>query len=428
VARPALGSIKWTRNKATGVMQWHVRLTLKDGSRPPPRPLDPTIPRSDTVRAREAARLVSDLARERGLVEETKGETVTEYAKRWITSRTGKVKTVAKNEQHLRDHVFTDDLRIAFLAMTDVAREDVERVVASLDRKVTDGALSAKTAANVWGTVSKLFDDATNAKPSTGLRCLTVDPSSDVRGPDDDDAGKAKQFLYPNEFLDFVGCREVKMIWRRAVTLATYLCLRDGELRALRWADVDMDHGVVTVGQTYDRTLAADREGTKSGVSRQVAIPGTLMPLLAVMRKEAAGKGKVCPMPSMNDMSSGLRTQLRRAGVDRAALLKTTSVSLNLRFHDLRATGLTWHAVAGRPQTEIRDIAGHTNTTMTDVYVRAATIVRGGRFGQPFPELPGALLDRGGFRSEFRFDPKLPPNLPVFLCEGGDLNPYGVTR
>ncbi len=94
----------------------------------------------------------------------------------------------------------------------------------------------------------------------------------------------------------------------------------------------------------------------------------------------------------------------------RQELHVTTSVSKAIRWHDLRATGLTWHAVDGRPATEIRDIAGHTQTSMTDRYLRSAAILRGGRFGKPFPALPESLTDAGAFDgdelpAEFAHDP-----------------------
>ena len=59
-----------------------------------------------------------------------------------------------------------------------------------------------------------------------------------------------------------------------------------------------------------------------------------------------------------------------------------------VRWHDLRATCGTWLAVAGRSSTEIRDVLGHTQVSMTDRYMREATAVRGGGFGEPFPTLP----------------------------------------
>jgi hypothetical protein len=65
------------------------------------------------------------------------------------------------------------------------------------------------------------------------------------------------------------------------------------------------------------------------------------------------------------------RTRLRRrwllkAKVDRTQLHNGTSVSKQLHWHDVRATGLTWLAVERRSTTEIRDVTGHTQTSMTD--------------------------------------------------------------
>jgi hypothetical protein len=73
-------------------------------------------------------------------------------------------------------------------------------------------------------------------------------------------------------------------------------------------------------------------------------------------------------------------------------------VNLNLRWHDLRATTGTWLAVEGRA-TEIRDVLGHTQVSMTDRYMRDATAVRGGQFGEPFPPLPP--IRHGGVKASF---------------------------
>jgi hypothetical protein len=78
--------------------------------------------------------------------------------------------------------------------------------------------------------------------------------------------------------------------------------------------------------------------------------------------------------------------------VDRRSLFENTRVNLNVRWHDLRATCGAWLAVQGRSATEIRDLLGHTQTSMTDRYMRNATAVRGGAFGEVFPALPDSLL------------------------------------
>ncbi|HSY24083.1 MAG TPA: site-specific integrase [Polyangiaceae bacterium] len=87
-------------------------------------------------------------------------------------------------------------------------------------------------------------------------------------------------------------------------------------------------------------------------------------------------------------------SKVRSRKVTRPALHATNTVSKRLRWHDLRATGLTWLAVEGASPTIIRDVAGHTQTSMTDRYMRSAAVLRGGRFGQPFPAVPASLIGR----------------------------------
>ena len=62
-----------------------------------------------------------------------------------------------------------------------------------------------------------MFDDATHAKPSEGLRCLEKDPTDGVRGPADNAPDKALQFLYPSEFSRFVACTAIPRFWRRSI-------------------------------------------------------------------------------------------------------------------------------------------------------------------------------------------------------------------
>jgi hypothetical protein len=143
---------------------------------------------------------------------------------------------------------------------------------------------------------------------------------------------------------------------------------------------------------TYDRREGEDREGTTSGAARLVQIHPELLPLLEAMREEGGGEGYVCALPSVRDMARGLRRWLKRAKVDRAQLHTGTSLSKELRWHGLRATGATWLAMDGKGPTEIRDVLGHMQTSMTGRHVRAAAMLRGGRFGQPFPPLPPSLL------------------------------------
>jgi integrase-like protein len=164
----------------------------------------------------------------------------------------------------------------------------------------------------------------------------------------------------------------------------------------LRWPNVDLQHGVIQVIETFDKRTGGTRDGTKSEAPRLVPIPAPLLPLLRAMHRESGGKGRVCPkMFGQPSMARALRTWLRRAGITRPQLFVRSSVNRPIRWHDLRATCGTWLAVQGRSPTEIRDLLGHTKTDMTDRYLRNATAVRGGHFGEVFGPLPEALVGEG---------------------------------
>lgn len=284
--RPPTGSPRWSTRHGC----WIARVSMPGK---PGRDLVPIerVAREDVEGARRMAKIISDRMRNGGAVPLGSGETVAEYAKRWLEAREGRIASLRDNRAHLESHILPV---IGTLEIARVNRGDVERLVSALDAKVRNDGLSAKTARNIWGTCSKLFDDATNAKPAEGLRCLASDPTNGVRPPDDDAADKLLQFLYPSELAQFLACEDVPLSWRRNTVIAIYLCLRDGEQRALKWPAVDLVHGIVTIQETFDRETEADREGTKTGTARMVHVRAELLPLLQAMHSEAkrAAEGK----------------------------------------------------------------------------------------------------------------------------------------
>jgi hypothetical protein len=79
-----------------------------------------------------------------------------------------------------------------------------------------------------------------------------------------------------------------------------------------------------------------------------------------------------------------------------AASIGSGNVATGTASSGVSGDALAWLAVEGASPTMIRDVAGHTQTSMTDRYMRSAAILRGGRFGRPFPPLPRGLLTRVG--------------------------------
>jgi integrase len=333
------------------------------------------------------------------------------YLERWLKARIARgLRSVRKDRQRLTD--FVKPL-LGPKRMAAITADDLRGVVMALDQRIHDPSkrFAWKTASKVWGAVTKLFADAARSKDPE-LRVLRSNPCADLEGPDRGHA-KALQWLYPNEFAKLVACPEVPLRWRRIYAVATYLYLRLSEVRALDWSDVDLAHGMVRVHRSTDERGRAVREHTKTGTVRAFRLEPTVRTLLEAMAREG-GTGRV--FGSVADPAGELRDHLERAGVKRTALHKPTETSLAIRFHDLRATGITWAALRGDSSLEIRDRAGHRDLEQTNDYMRRASAA--GDVGEPFPWLgslfdsvPGIVPEVGGPQE----------NTVDLQCEGGDL-------
>jgi len=282
----------------------------------------------------------------------------------------------------------------------DWTRDDYRRVSKALDDYVAAGKVSWKTAQNIWCTATKMAADAVGSKDDA-IRCRDDNPANGVRGPDSGDKVDL-QYLFPSEFKQLMAAspEAVSVEWRRVIAVATYLYARVGELRALTWSDVYLDKGYVSITKAIDATTGKLKT-TKTKCPRKVPIEPALLPLLRVMRAEANGVGPVVTFPNVLHQADALRGLLKAAEVERPKLYDKGPSVRPIRFHDLRATGITWRAVRGDSPLEIKRHAGHRIFATTERYIREAEDVRGS-FGTPFPPLPPALLRKIGTRNGTR--------------------------
>jgi integrase len=168
---------------------------------------------------------------------------------------------------------------------------------------------------------------------------------------------------------------EQKEWWRLARTLtfvALGTAMRRGELLALRWRNVQLLDGHLTVNEA----LVKGRLTTpKSASSRRLIELGPrTKQLLAEHWQHTNFKGDdelVFAHPHTGtplDPSRLAREHLRPA-------LKAASITKPFRpFHDLRHTALTHEAAAGNPLSYIQLKAGHSQTSITERYIHAAQI------------------------------------------------------
>ena len=169
---------------------------------------------------------------------------------------------------------------------------------------------------------------------------------------------------------------EERVWWRLTCTLtfvALGTAMRRGELLALRWRDVELLEGHVTVREA----LVKGRFTTpKSRASRRLIELGPrTRELLAEHWQASAFQGddelvfchpaKGTPLDPSKLGRVYLRPALRRAGVTKPFR----------PFHDLRHTALTHEAAAGNPMAYVQLKAGHSQSAITERYIHSAQVL-----------------------------------------------------
>jgi integrase len=428
MGRPANPTPTWDPDRKV----WVVRITMpKPADWPadkeaPRRPHDlPGIREDQPERAKAVAKIVNVRVRRGEGAPMAEGENVTTWVEQWIEDRERRgILSHKQDEGRLKNHVL--DV-IGPIAIEKVTRDDIERLVEALDAKVQRGDLAPKTASNVWTLVTSMFDDACRSK-TRALRCRADNPTREVRGPDRG-VDRSKTYLFPSEFQKLMAAApdKVPLRFKELYATAVYSYCRAGELEALEWPDVDLEHEILSITKAVDRRNG-EVKSTKSGESRRIPIEPNILPLLHRLHDQAKalappGKpvaGRVLWMPPADERAVRLREHLAAAGITRADLFTDNKRQKWITFHDLRRTALTWCAARGDDPLRIKQRAGHAAFATTEGYVVEAESLAAG-FGVPFPELPPDLVGSFGSVSAFRIQNT--PQTPRNLWSKGGSNP-----
>jgi integrase len=157
---------------------------------------------------------------------------------------------------------------------------------------------------------------------------------------------------------------------RAMVPLAAWCQLRRGEILGLRRRDVDSLHAVIHIEQsrtfTMDGTSLIKRPKTASG-HRTLAMPAYLAEVLSEHLSKFTASGPDALVFSGLDGESLSRDAVQYAW-ERARL---TVGRPDLRFHDLRHTGLTMAAATGATTVELMHRAGHASAAAAMRYQHA---------------------------------------------------------
>lgn len=141
--------------------------------------------------------------------------------------------------------------------------------------------------------------------------------------------------------------------YRAFVMTAAYTGMRMGELRALTWADIDLDTRTVAVTKTYFRERL--QRSTKTGHDRTVPLPVHVAEALRAWRHACppSREGLVFPRASGRPIDADdFRRRVFRPACERAGL------PAGVRFHDLRHTSASLYLQHGATVREVMDIHG----------------------------------------------------------------------
>jgi len=265
-----------------------------------------------------------------------------------------KPSTIADYRYLLRGHF------VPFFGERKLDRLDADLIVDYMARKRRDG-LAPKTVANHMRFLHGLFDFAVKRGwMATNLVAQLDRPSDPGADPD-------IRFLELHD-VDAV-IREVPdddtfVSTDRTIYLTAAMTgLRQGELIALRWQDVDWQAGRLRVRRNYVRGEWGTPKSRRS--SRSVPMVDRVAAELERHFQESAYQSDgslVFPHPDTGNPLDASALRKRFAEAREAAGVRT------VRFHDLRHTFGTRMAAAGVPMRTLQEWMGHRDIQTTMIY------------------------------------------------------------
>jgi integrase len=151
--------------------------------------------------------------------------------------------------------------------------------------------------------------------------------------------------------------------------LAAVTGMREGELFALKWLDVDWDAGAILVQRSLEEVQGKQRlkEPKTAAGRRRIDLPAVAMATLAEHRAQMEKEGHGSDLVFCNRAGNFLRRGNFRL-TEFLPLVKRAGVPV-IRFHDLRHTAATLLLLAGENPKIVQERLGHSRIQVTlDTY------------------------------------------------------------
>jgi integrase len=309
----------------------------------------------------------------RGLGQETR-RTLRDAAEAWLAGAKANPPTVRnRNRQPYKPSVirgYEADLtrfvlpEFGGVLLGDLRRSDVQRLV---DELVGAGHSSSKVR-NIVIPIRVIYRHALRREE------VTTNPTLDLELPSD--VGRRERTATAAEGASLIAAlpKEDRALWATAF----YAGLRRGELRALRWEDVNLAEGKITVGRSWDEKEGEVAPKSKKG-ERTVPLTALLRDHLIEAKARTGRDGRDFVFGAAADRPFTPSHIRRRAAKAWAAENQRRTEKAKERgakpqllepigLHECRHTFVSLMADAGISLERIGDYVGHASTYMVDRY------------------------------------------------------------